>query len=53
MRVHELAKKLNLTSKELLSQLSKHGIKAKNHMELLDLKVAESILKKLQTTKAE
>lgn len=53
MRVHELAKKLNVTSKELLAQLSKHGIKAKNHMELLDSKVAKSILKKLQSSKAE
>jgi len=53
MRVHELAKKLNLTSKELLAQLSKQGIKAKNHMELLDSKAADSFLKKFQISKSE
>lgn len=46
MRVHELAKKLKVTSKELLAELKKKGIKAKSHMELLDDSVAEQFLKK-------
>ena len=46
MRVHELAKQLNLTSKDLIARLSKQGIKAKSHMELLDSKAVESFLKK-------
>ena len=53
MRVHELAKKLKLTSKDLLSELKKYGVKPKSHMELLDSEVAEKILKKLSTSKAE
>ncbi len=53
MRVHELAKKLKLTSKELLTQLHKRGVKAKSHMELLDSKAVESFLKKVQPSKPE
>ena len=53
MRVHELAKKLKITSKELIDELKKHGVKAKNHMELLDAKVTESILKKSRAAKSE
>lgn len=36
MRVYELAKDLNLSSKELLEKLKKLGVKAKNHMSRLD-----------------
>ncbi|MBW1822994.1 MAG: translation initiation factor IF-2 N-terminal domain-containing protein, partial [Deltaproteobacteria bacterium] len=32
MRVHQLAKKFDLTSKDLLPHLKKLGIEAKNHM---------------------
>ena len=46
MRVHELAKKLKTTSKEIIVELKKHGVKVKNHMELLDAKVVEAMLKK-------
>ncbi|MBI4367919.1 MAG: translation initiation factor IF-2 [Candidatus Omnitrophica bacterium] len=46
MRVHELAKKLKVSSKELIEDLKKHGVKVKTHMELLDAKVVETILKK-------
>ncbi|OGW86367.1 MAG: hypothetical protein A3A81_07810 [Omnitrophica bacterium RIFCSPLOWO2_01_FULL_45_10b] len=46
MRVHELSKKLKITSKELIDELKKHGVKAKSHMELLDSKVVDVILKK-------
>src|SRR3989338_1452172 len=45
MRVHELAKKLKLSSKDLIAELKKQGVKAKSHMELLDSKVAEAFLK--------
>ena len=46
MRVHELAKKLKISSKELMDELKKQGIKAKNHMELLDSTIADAFLKK-------
>lgn len=36
MRVHELAKSLKLSSKELLEKLEKLGIEAKSHMSRLD-----------------
>lgn len=36
MRVHELAKALKLSSKDLLEKLEKMGIDAKNHMAALD-----------------
>ena len=45
MRVHELAKKLDVSSKDLIAQLKKAGQKVKKHMELLDPKVANSFLK--------
>lgn len=51
MRVHELAKKLKTTSRELMIELKKHGVKAKNHMEFLDVKVVETMLKKVAHTK--
>ncbi len=51
MRVHELAKKLKMTSKALVKELKKHGVKVKSHMELLDSKVAETVLKKLSHSK--
>jgi len=53
MRVHELAKKLNVPSKDLIAQLKKQGISVKNHMELLDAKEADSILKKFAALKTE
>ena len=51
MRVHELAKKLKITSKELLAELKKQGVKAKTHMELLDSKVVGGFLKKHPSSK--
>ena len=36
MRVHELAKLLKLSSKELIQKLKKFGVKAKSHMSQLD-----------------
>ena len=51
MRVHELARKLKITSKELIAELKKHGVKAGSHMELLDAKVADAMSKKLASLK--
>ncbi|MBI4116097.1 MAG: translation initiation factor IF-2 [Candidatus Omnitrophica bacterium] len=45
MRVHELAKTLNLSSKEVIEKLEELGIKAKSHMSNLDEKAME-LLKK-------
>jgi translation initiation factor IF-2 len=36
IRVHELAKRLNMSSKDLLAELEDLGIEAKNHMSTLD-----------------
>src|SRR5579864_9697390 len=36
VRVHELAKELNLTSKETIALLSKVGIRATTHMSVID-----------------
>lgn len=47
MRVHELAKSLNLSSKELLEKLQKIGADAKNHMALVDEKTIEKIKSRL------
>jgi len=44
MRVHELAKELELSSKELLAQLSDLGIDAKSHMTTLDDDTVELLL---------
>ena len=32
MRVYELAKKLNKTSKDVITVLNSHGVEVKNHM---------------------
>jgi len=42
MRVHELAKKIKVSSKDLIGELKKQGVKVKSHMELLDADVAAS-----------
>ncbi len=46
-RVYELAKELNMSSKELLSILTKLGIKAKSHMSAIDDNDAADIRKRL------
>jgi translation initiation factor IF-2 len=43
MRVHELAKALNQSSKELLEKLHKLGVKAKSHMSNLDEKTVQRL----------
>lgn len=47
MRVFELAKQLDITSKELLASLKKKGIKASNHMSALADHDVQTILDKL------
>jgi len=44
MRVHELAKSLGITSKDLLAKLKERHIEAKNHMTSLDEDVAKLFL---------
>lgn len=44
MRVHEFAKKLNISSKEALTLLQKEGIEVKSHMSKVDDEVAELLL---------
>src|SRR3989304_672536 len=48
MRVFELAKKVNLSSKELLAELKKMGIKAPNHMAFLEEPQVRHVLEKFQ-----
>ena len=55
LRVHELAKNLGMTSKDLIAILAKEGISAKSHMSSLDTEAVELItelLKKDKTTPA-
>ena len=46
MRVHELAKKLKITSKDLIQELSRLKIPVKGHMSVLDEKAVERIKQK-------
>ncbi|WP_027363803.1 translation initiation factor IF-2 [Desulfotruncus alcoholivorax] len=43
-RVHEIAKELNIESKEVIQQLSKMGVKVKSHMSTLEDNEAEQLL---------
>ena len=59
MRVHELAKKLGINSKQLLAQLRQSGLQVSNHMSVLPpetiehyLQVATAIKNKPKTTAA-
>ncbi len=45
LRVYELARELNINSKELLGILDEHGYKYRSHMNVLDYDVAENIKK--------
>lgn len=53
MRVHQLAKELDLTSKELLPHLKKLGIEAKNHMSSISEDDVERIKNLLNPPRAE
>ncbi|MCQ9207611.1 MAG: translation initiation factor IF-2 [Omnitrophica bacterium] len=46
IRVHELAKELGFTSKDLIAKLKKTGVSVKGHMSALDAKVAAALRKK-------
>ena len=48
MRVHELAKELDISSKELLDKLAEKKIAAKNHMSSLEPSTVELFLKKIK-----
>ena len=43
IKIHEIAKKLNLTSKEIIEIANKLGIEVKNHLSAVEQKVAEKI----------
>ena len=53
MRVHQLAKELDLTSKELLPHLKKLGVEAKNHMSSLSEDDVERLKNLLNPPSAE
>ena len=52
MKVHELAKKLDKTSKEIIAIAEKLGIEVKTHMSLLEEDMIEKIEKKVKGEKA-
>ena len=43
MRIYELSKKINVTSKEIIAKLAGMGIKVKSHMANIDDDVAEKL----------
>jgi len=49
IRVHQLAKKLNLSSKEMIKILLDFKVKVKSHMSMLDDETAEIVLHEFQT----
>ncbi|MBI3014109.1 MAG: translation initiation factor IF-2 [Candidatus Tectomicrobia bacterium] len=51
VRVHELAKNLGMTSKDLIGLLAKEGIPAKSHMSALDPETVELIVALLKEEK--
>ena len=48
MRVHELAKKIGISSKELVEHLSAVGIKEKSHVSGLDSEQIALVEKRIQ-----
>ena len=46
VRVHELAKDLDLSSKDIIELLEKFGVKLKNHMTVLEDNQLDIIFKK-------
>jgi len=47
VRIYELAKKLGITSKELIEELQKNGVEVRNHMSVVDEETAEIIMQTL------
>ena len=48
IRVYELAKQYNLTSKAFIGQLANYGIEVKSHMSTLDPEIVELIGSKIE-----
>ena len=53
MRVHELAKELNLNNKDLIDRLLKLGIQVKNHMSTLTESTVQKVRQQFAETKTE
>jgi translation initiation factor IF-2 len=51
LRVHEIAKRLNLTTKETLAKLAELGVEIKSHFSTVDEKIAEELQKALSKPK--
>ncbi|MFQ5455671.1 MAG: translation initiation factor IF-2 [Nitrospirota bacterium] len=51
MRVFKLAKKIGITSKELIQELNKMGVAIKNHMSMVEDSCVDSILNKFNKKK--
>jgi translation initiation factor IF-2 len=49
IRIHELAKKLNMNSKDLVARLRQMGYSVKNHMSTIDEKEIAKIKKNLKS----
>ena len=47
IRVHEIAKEIEVTSKEVIAQLADIGVDVKGHMSSVDEETAEKVKKKL------
>ena len=53
MRVHELAKELNLNNKDLIDRILKLGIQVKNHMSTLTESTVQKVRQQFAEAKAE
>jgi len=53
IRVYELAKKLQMSNKELIRKLNQYGVDAKSHMSSIDDETLELILAELEEAKPE
>ena len=53
VRVYELARKLQISNKELIKILNQHGIEVKSHMSSLDEETAELVLEELSELEPE
>jgi translation initiation factor IF-2 len=53
IKIHEIAKELNLTSKEIIEKAEKLGIEVKNHMSSVEEEIANKIKESFKTEKNE
>jgi len=51
IRLHQLAKELGKTSKELIAELAKIGVKVKGHMSAIEAETAEIVRQEFQSKK--